>query len=86
MEIKLLVVQRKERYAGEHSPEILAVADENVLDDNPEWWDDEIKSQLEAIGESDIDAWTVITATIPTEALHAALYPQNRVDLTITEG
>lgn len=83
MKIKLLVIQRVQPYPNAYLPEILSVVDEVTLDDNPEWWDEEVEKQLALVGEDDIDSWAILSAEIPIRQIEQALYPD--VDLTITE-
>lgn len=75
MMIFLLVLHRKETYPGEYRPEVVSVVDEVTLEENPAWWVDEIAKQKAVIGD-DAERWTVITASMPDNALMAALYPR----------
>src|SRR5690606_2314849 len=83
LKIKLLVIQRVQPYPNAYLPEILSVVDEVTLDDNPEWWDEEVEKQLALVGEDDIDSWAILSAEIPIRQIEQALYPDD--DLTITE-
>lgn len=82
MNITVLVMQRKQAYDGQFLPEVLGVVDEVALEENPQWWVDEIAKQKASIGD-DADAWAEVTFEVPTEALDAALYPAHKVDATI---
>lgn len=74
MKVQLLVLHRKERYDGEHAPEVLSVVDEWTLDENPSWWTSEVAKHKFAVGE-DASAWAVIEVDLPNDALAEALYP-----------
>ena len=73
MRVTMLVLQRKVSYEGEMGPEILACADEVTLDENPDWWSEEVARQKASIG-NDADAWAV-----SNDAIQKALYPEQRV-------
>ena len=64
MRVTMLVLQRKVSYEGEMGPEILACADEVTLDENPDWWSEEVARQK---------------ASIANDAIQKALYPEQRV-------
>lgn len=74
MKIRLLVLHRKEAYPGQLAPEILSVVDELTLEDNPEWWEQEVAKQQADVGD-DAAAWAQVEATLDVDALMAALYP-----------
>lgn len=83
MQIQLLVLQRKQSYPGELLPEVLAVVSEATLEENPDWWPQEIARNKEIIGE-DAEAWAVVSAELSEEALAAALNPTPvQIDLDI---
>lgn len=46
---KILVLHRHESYEGEHLPELLVIADQTTLEENPEWFDDEVKKVKESV-------------------------------------
>lgn len=75
MKVELLVCHRVESYPGEHAPEVLAVCDEWTLDENPQWWVDEIAKQKAAVGD-DAAAFAVVTIELSADALMLALYPK----------
>lgn len=78
MRVTMLVLQRKVSYEGEMGPEILACADEVTLDENPDWWSEEVARQKASIG-NDADAWAEITFEVSNDAIQKALYPEQRV-------
>lgn len=78
MRVTLLALQRKNFYDGEHAPEIVASVDEATLDENPDWWPEEIARQKKSIGD-DADAWAEITVEVPDGAIQKALYPNQEV-------
>ena len=78
MNVRLLVGHRKDSYPGEYAPEVVAVVDEFTIDDNPEWWSNEVAKQ-KALWGTDADAWAEIEVSLPREELMAALYPTNTV-------
>lgn len=82
MNINLLVLHRKESYPGEYAPEIVAVADEVQMDENPDWWHEEIDRQKKTIA-NDANAWAVVTIDVPTSQIMAALYPDAKADAKI---
>lgn len=85
MIIELLVLHRKESYEGEYGPEVIAVADEAVLEENPDWWILEQERQRSLIGDQ-AAAWTVVRAEVDPEHLMEALYPEKyMVTLTMAE-
>lgn len=74
MLIRLLVLQRKEKYGGQLGPEVLAVVDETTMDDNPSWWPEEIERQKHAVG-TDAESWAEIEVDLPDQAIKRALTP-----------
>lgn len=74
MKARLLVMHRKENYGGEYGPEILAVVDEYMLDENPQWWTDEIARRKDIMG-GEASAWAEIEVDLDTKAVMEALYP-----------
>lgn len=76
MYVTLLVLHRKESYPGQHAPEVVAVVDEWILDENPDWWTAEIERQ-KGLVRDDASAWAEVTISFPTEALMSALYPKS---------
>jgi hypothetical protein len=76
VKVELLVLHRRERYQGEHAPEVVSVCDEVTLEENPSWWPSEVEKQKAAVGD-DASAWAVVTIELPAEALLSALYPDN---------
>lgn len=78
MRVTMLVLQRKVSYEGEMGPEILSCVDETILDENPDWWPEEIARQKKDIGD-DAHAWAEITVEVPDEAIQKALYPNQGV-------
>lgn len=50
MKLHILYAQRKERYPGEYTPEVLAAIDENGHSDNPDYLAHE-KAKADATGE-----------------------------------
>jgi len=51
MEIRVLFIQRVERYPNELAVEALAVEDEYTREENPEWFKEECLKQLELAGD-----------------------------------
>lgn len=82
MRAHLLVLHRKESYSGEFGPEILSVCDEFTMDENPQWWADEVARNKAEIG-SEASAWAEVVIDLPTDAVIAALYPSPTVPATI---
>lgn len=77
MKMTLLVLHRKERYEGEYLPEVISVVDEVTMDENPQWWDEELRKQKSIHHDgSDISAWAEIEIEVPTEDVMKALYPK----------
>lgn len=74
MKITMLAMHRKEQYSGEYAPEIMSIVDEVTMDENPQWWGEEIERQKALIG-SEASAWAEIAVEVSTEAIMAALYP-----------
>ena len=79
--VRLLILQRKCRYPGEHAPEVLSVVDEWTLDENPSWWTAEVAKHKAAQGD-DADAWAEVEVEMPLAEIQAALYPTRRVSAT----
>lgn len=75
---RLLVLQRKCWYPGEHAPEVLSVVDEWTLDENPEWWSSEVTKQKASIGD-EADAWAEVDIHLPASVIERALYPERVV-------
>ena len=82
MKAHLLVLHRKESYPGEFGPEILAVCDEFTMDENPQWWTDEVARRTRQIGD-EASAWAEVVIDLPIDAVMAALYPSTTVPATI---
>lgn len=78
---RLLILQRKCRYPGEHAPEVFAVVDEWTLDENPSWWPTEVAKHRDAVG-GDADAWAEVEIDLPMSAVRAALYPSPKVPVS----
>lgn len=76
MQMILLVLHRKERYAGEFLPEVVACVDEVTLDENPEWWAAEKAKQRGKYDDPTVAAWAEVEIEVPTDAIMAALYPK----------
>lgn len=74
MNVTLLVMHRKEQYPGQLLPEILAVCDETVFEENPAWWTAEVAKHRELIG-NDAAAWAEVSIDIDEQTLLTALYP-----------
>lgn len=74
MRARLLVLHRKEIYPGEFGPEIMAVADEYTLDQNSEWWENEVARQKSLVAD-EASAWAEVDIEISADALMRALYP-----------
>src|SRR5690625_3564463 len=85
VKIQMLAMHRREDYPGQYGPEILAVVDQWTLDENPEWWDEEIARLKRSVG-GEAGAWAVVTATLNDDDLMAALYPHNEVPLDVTQA
>lgn len=49
-----------------------------TLDENPQWWPEEIARQKDSIGD-DAHAWAEITVEVPDDAIQKALYPNQEV-------
>lgn len=77
MRARLLVLHRKEIYPGEFGPEVMAVADEYTLDQNPEWWENEVARQRDLVAD-DAAAWAEVDIEISADALMRALYPARK--------
>lgn len=77
MRVTLLALQRKVAYEGELGPEILACVDEITLEENPQWWPEEVARQKESIGD-DAHAWAEITVEVPDDAIQKALCPNQK--------
>lgn len=81
---KILVLHRREEYPGERLPEIMLIADETTLDENPEWFPQEAEIVKASVGE-DAAAWAEVRIGLDADALMAALYPSLGDDaVTIT--
>lgn len=78
MKMTLLVLHRKERYEGEYLPEVISVVDEITLEENPDWWPQEVAQQKATIDDSTIAAWAEIEIEVPTEDIMKALYPRTK--------
>lgn len=80
---KILALHRIESYPGESLPELLVIADQSTLEENPEWFDGEVKKVKESVG-SDAAAWAVLDIELDEAAVMAALYPRHVVSAEIT--
>jgi hypothetical protein len=75
MQIKILLLQRKESYPGQFAPEAVAVVDEVSYHENLGDWEAEVRHQKELVG-TDADAWGELTVVFPDDVIIAALYPK----------
>ena len=78
MYIKLLVIQRKGHPTTHYLPEVLAVADEVTLEENPDWWETEKAKQIELL-EGDYDAVAEVVVHLNENKIYAALFPEQPV-------
>lgn len=76
MRLKLLALHRKESYPGQYAPEIVSVADEVCLDENPAWWEEEVEKWKRSVGD-EASAWAELDVDIDRKAVDRALYPQS---------
>jgi hypothetical protein len=82
MEITVLFIQRKESYEGEYAPEALIVADEYTMDDNPEFFDEEVKRILEE--DSDISGHTIVLFEVDQDLIRSLCFNRgNKIQATI---
>lgn len=72
MRIKILFIQRKCSYEGEYAPEALAMVDEYTDDENPDYFINECKTQLEKVGD-EIASQRVLEISISDKAIDEAL-------------
>lgn len=79
MRIRMLAIQYKQTYPGEIAPNIMAVTDEYIDDENPDYFTDEVKKVLEEGGD-DIASHAIVEFDVPIEQIDAALNPRNKVD------
>jgi len=66
MNIECLFVQRKERYEGQYSPELIAAIDEYGNDDNPDYLNDKEEKVRK---DMDISFYKRITISVPIKYL-----------------
>ena len=78
MKITVLFMQRRGGYPGEFAPEAMAVADEVTLDDNFDWWAEEVERQKKLVGK-DAESWAEVDIEIDGAAVQAALNPKRIV-------
>lgn len=71
---RILVLHRKEQYPGQLAPEFMLIADQWMLEENPQWFDDEVRKVKQSIGD-DANAWATIEVELDHEAVLRALYP-----------
>lgn len=72
MILKILFVQMKCRYPGEHAMEARAVVDEITLDESPSVLED----LTETLVDDSLDSWAWVTIEVPEEAVKAQLFPK----------
>ena len=51
MNIRVLFIQRKERYEGQHAPEAYLVEDQWTREENPTWFIEHKEKALESLGD-----------------------------------
>jgi hypothetical protein len=73
MQIHVLFGQRKERYAGEYGPVIIAADDEYSAEDNPDWL---LQQKAEAEADGDFESVAIITFEVSQDEIMKRLRPQ----------
>ena len=71
MEIICLFLQRTERYEGEYAPELLAAVDCFTNDENPAWFEEQCKAELDKISESEIAGTAIVTVKVSHDKIRA---------------
>ena len=79
MLVHLLVGHREESYPGQYAPEFLEVADEYTMEENPQWLQDKYDEYKK---DTSFASLTIVTTTLKTDQIMAALYPENKVENT----
>ncbi len=72
MIIKILAIQREERYEGQYGIEVTEAVDEYSYSDNPEWIHDRLKEAQEA---TDITVAVLVDIEVKEEDIKKKLFP-----------
>ena len=74
MKIRVLFIQRKERYEGELGPEALCCEDEFTRDANAEWFPKQVEKDLKSIGE-DLAGHTIVEFDVDQDEIRRLCLP-----------
>lgn len=72
MILKVLFIQRKESYEGQYAPEALCCVDEYAEEENPTWFQDQCKKELEVV-KNDIISSKIIEIDIDQSKIRKIL-------------
>jgi len=72
MIVRMLWMQRKERYEGEHAPELLVAVDEYTDDENPDFFAEQCDKALKAVGD-EVASYRIFRVELDGEEIHRGL-------------
>lgn len=80
MKLYVIFAQRQCRYSGEYAPEALAVADENTMDDNPEYLYGKLEEAKASTAFAAAEIFEILLSDLASQRIDARLNPMEVLD------